>query len=284
MPLKNGNELLLAAKAGVYAVGAFNVNNIEQTTAVLEAAAAECAPVIIAVTEGAIKYAGEEFFFSAVPRMAAASSVPVAVHLDHGKKFEAIVRCIRGGFSSVMFDGSALPFDENVAKTKKVVEVAHAAGVSVEGEIGVVGGSETGVEATAAEATMTEPADAARFVELTGVDSVAVAVGTIHGMRKQTAKLDLDRISAIAASVPVPLVLHGASGVPDELYPQAISRGICKINIGTELQKSFTAGVRRFLETNPDVIDPRKVLRPGVDEMKDMVIKKIRLFNSVGKG
>jgi fructose-bisphosphate aldolase, class II len=283
MALKTTKELLAGAKAGGYAVGAFNVNNIEQTKAVLEAAAEERAPVIIAITEGAIEYGGEEFFFGAVPRMAAASPVPVAVHLDHGKKFEAIVRCIVGGFSSVMIDGSAFPLDENASKTKRVVEVARAAGVSVEGEIGVVGGSEAGVESSAAEAAMTDPADAARFVELTGVDSVAVAVGTVHGMRKQTAKLDLGRISAIAAVVTVPLVLHGASGVPDETYGEVIARGICKINIGTELNKSFTAGARKFLDANPDAIDPRKMLRPGIDQMKESVRMKIRLFKSNGR-
>ncbi|HOC90884.1 MAG TPA: class II fructose-bisphosphate aldolase [bacterium] len=285
MSLKTNKELLDRAKAEGYAVGAFNVNNIEQTIAALEAAEEEKSPIIIAVTEGAIKYAGEPFFFDAVPKMLKAAGVPASLHLDHGKKMEMIMKCVGKGFTSVMYDGSSLSFEANVAETRKVAEAAKARRVSVEGEIGRVGGVESGVSSAPGgdEELLTDPEEAKRFVELTGIDSVAVAVGTVHGMRKQTAKIDLDRISAIAALVTVPLVLHGASGAPDETCVEVVKRGIHKINIGTELQKSFARGVADFIASNPDVIDPRKILRPGMNTMKEAVRNKIRLFGSAGR-
>ncbi|HOO56336.1 MAG TPA: class II fructose-bisphosphate aldolase family protein [bacterium] len=283
MSLKTNRELLTHAKENGYAVGAFNVNNLEQVLAVIEAAEEEKAPAIIAVSEGALKYAGDAFFFEAVPRMAREASVPLSVHLDHGKNFDFIVRCVVGGFSSVMFDGSSLPFDENVSMTKRVVEIAHPAGISVEGEIGHVGGSEIGVDSTSDEELLTVPGEALEFVKQTGIDNVAVAIGTVHGMRKQTARLDLERLEQIASVVPVPIVLHGASGVPDEIYPEVIKRGIHKINIGTELQKTFSHGIRSFVVENENVIDPRKIIRPGINEMKVAVKTKINLFLSNGK-
>ncbi|HOX28515.1 MAG TPA: class II fructose-bisphosphate aldolase [bacterium] len=282
MALRTNKELLDHAKANGYAVGAFNVNNLEQVIAVLETAEEEKAPVIIAITEGAIKYAGETFFFKAAPVMAADAKIPASVHLDHGGKFANIVKCVKGGFSSVMFDGSSLPFEENAGMTKKVVEVAHPVGISVEGEIGHVGGKEGGVDGGNDE-ILTDPAEAKRFAEETGVDSLAVAVGTVHGMRTQTAKLDLGRISAISSVVAVPLVLHGASGVPDEVFDEVIARGIHKINIGTELQKSFSTAMRQFAGDNPKIIDIRKLFRPAIDGMKESVRTKIRLFKSNGK-
>lgn len=283
MSLKNNRELQEHARANGYAVGAFNINNIEQIRGVVETAVEEKSPVIIAVTEGAIKYAGWEIFCAALPRIAAAAPVPVAVHLDHGNKFDTIVKCIVGGFSSVMYDCSTLPFDQNVAEMKRVVEMAKPVGISVEGEIGHVGGGEAGVSAPGGDEILTDPEEAARFAELSGLDTVAVAVGTVHGMRKQTAKLDLERISAIAKAVKIPLVLHGASGVPNEAFDEIISRGISKINIGTEVQKSFSAGLRKFAEENPDAIDFRKFAKPAVEEMKEAVRTKIRLFKSNGK-
>jgi fructose-bisphosphate aldolase class II len=283
MSLKNNKELQEHARANGYAVGAFNVNNIEQIRGVIETAVEEKSPVIVAVTEGAIKYGGWELFRAALPRMAAAAPVPVSVHLDHGAKYDNIVKSIIGGFSSVMYDCSTLPFERNAAEMRRVVEVARPAGVSVEGEIGHVGGAEGGVASSGDDESLTEPEEAARFAELSGLDTLAVAVGTVHGMRKQTAKIDFERISAIAKVVKTPLVLHGASGVPDEAFNEIISRGITKINIGTEVQKSFSAGLRKFIAENPDAIDIRKLMKPAVEEMKEAVRTKIRLFKSNGK-
>jgi fructose-bisphosphate aldolase class II len=283
MPLKNNNELLLHAAAHGYAVGAFNVNNIEQIRAVIETAVEEKAPVIVAVTESAIKHGGWPLFCDALPKMAAAMPVPVSVHFDHGTTFENVVKSIVGGFTSVMYDCSKLSFEENVAQMRRVVAVARAVGVSVEGEIGYVGGKEPVAADSGDEKILTDPEEASRFAEASMVDSLAVAVGTVHGMRKQTAKIDLERVSAIAALVKVPLVLHGASGVPDDVFEEVIRRGIRKINIGAELQKSFTAGIREYLTENPDAIDIRKIFKPGIDNMKEAVRMKMRLFRSSGK-
>ena len=282
MPLVTSKKMFQMAYKNGYAVGAFNVNNVEQIRGVIETAVEEKSPVIVAVTEGAIKHGGWELFCAALPRMAAAAPVPVSVHLDHGAKFDNIIKAVVGGFTSVMYDCSTLPFDENAAEMKKLAAFAHPAGVSVEGEIGHVGGKEGGA-AGGGDECLTEPDEARRFAEVTGVDALAVAVGTVHGMRKQTAKLDFDRIAAIAAVVKVPLVLHGASGVPDEAFAEVIARGIAKINIGTELQKCFAAGLRKFAAENPDAIDVRKLLKPATDEMKEAVRTKIRLFKSNGK-
>jgi fructose-bisphosphate aldolase, class II len=283
MSLTNNSDLLKHAAAHGYAVGAFNVNNIEQIRAVLETAVEEKAPVIVAVTESAIKHAGWPLFCDALPKMAAAMPVPVSVHFDHGETFGNVVRSIMGGFTSVMYDCSKLPLEENAARMRQVVAVARAVGVSVEGEIGHVGGKEAGAANIPDEEILTDPGDAARFAEESMVDSLAVAVGTVHGMRKQTARIDLERVSAIAALVKIPLVLHGASGVPDEIFEEIIRRGIRKINIGAELQKCYTAGVRGYLTENPDAIDIRKIFKPGIDNMKEAVRKKMRLFGSSGK-
>ncbi|HEY9161622.1 MAG TPA: class II fructose-bisphosphate aldolase [Desulfomonilia bacterium] len=283
MSLKNNSDLLNHAASHGYAVGAFNVNNIEQIRAVLETAVEEKAPVIVAVTESAVRYAGWPLFSKALTGMADASPVPVSVHFDHGETFESVVMAIMGGFTSVMYDCSKLPLAENAAQMRRVVAVARSEGVSVEGEIGHVGGKDAGPAEVRDEEILTDPDDAARFAEESMVDSLAVAVGTVHGMRKQTAKIDLERISAIASAVKVPLVLHGASGVPDDIFKEVIRRGIRKINIGAELQKSFTAGVREYLAENTDAIDIRKIFKPGIDNMKEAVRKKMRLFGSSGQ-
>jgi ketose-bisphosphate aldolase len=283
MSLKNNSDLLNHAASHGYAVGAFNVNNIEQIRAVLETAVEEKAPVIVAVTESAVRYAGWPLFSKALTGMADAAPVPVSVHFDHGETFESVVMAIMGGFTSVMYDCSKLPLAENAAQMRRVVAVARTEGVSVEGEIGHVGGKNAGPAEVRDEEILTDPDDAARFAEESMVDSLAVAVGTVHGMRKQTAKIDLERISAIASAVKVPLVLHGASGVPDDIFKEVIRRGIRKINIGAELQKSFTAGVREYLAENTDAIDIRKIFKPGIDNMKESVRKKMRLFGSSGQ-
>ncbi len=283
MSLKTNKELLEHARSNGYAVGAFNVNNVEQIRGVIETAVEEKSPVIVAVTEAAIRHGSWELFCEALPQMAVNAPVPVSVHLDHGALFENIVRAIVGGFTSVMYDCSTMRFEDNVAEMKRVVAVAHPVSVSVEGEIGHVGGAESGVSTAGGDETLTQPEEAARFAELTDLDSLAVAVGTVHGMRKQTAKLDFNRISAISKVVKIPLVLHGASGVPDEAFAEVIKRGISKINIGTEIHKSFASGLRKYVADNPDAIDIRKFTKPAIGEMKESVRSKLRLFLSSGK-
>lgn len=282
MPLVTSKELLDDARKRRYAVGAFNANNLEYVQAIIEAAEEERAPVILQASQGAINYAGLEHIVAMVRVSADKATVPVVLHLDHGKDFLQNVRCLRAGFTSLMFDGSALPFEENVEITKRIVEIAHACRIPVEAELGKVpqAGQVTWEDV---KALMTDPEEAAKFVELTGVDSLAVAVGSVHAMREQAAKLDIPRIERISKLVGIPLVLHGASGVTDEGYRDAILAGICKINIATELNKACLKAVREQLAKDPDVLDLRKVLMPGKQAMKEAVKRKMRLFGASGK-
>lgn len=282
MPLVTTKEMLKKAQAERYAVGAFNANNLEYVQAIIEAAEEEKAPVILQASQGAIKYAGLKMVVAMVKAAAEEASVPVALHLDHGTDYKQNVKCLAAGFTSLMFDGSSLPFEENVAITKKIVEMAHAAGIPVEAELGKVA---TAGHVTEEEikALMTDPEEAKRFVEETEVDSLAVAVGSVHKMTTQAAKLDVERIARIRELTGVPLVLHGASGVTDEGYKMGIAAGICKINIATELNKAFTRGIREALQKNPDEIDPRRIAGVGRDYMKEAVKAKMRLFGCSGK-
>lgn len=298
-------DLLVPARREAYAVGAFNVNNLEAVLAVHEAAVEEQSPAIVAVTPSAIKYAGLPYLSRIVRIAAESASVPMSLHLDHGEDFDAVSKCISGGFTSVMIDGSHLKFEENIALTKRVVDLAHPKGVSVEAELGRLAGvEEKTVEEK--EAILTDPNNAEEFVERTGVDSLAVAVGTSHGAYKfkGEAKLDFERLEIISKKVDVPLVLHGASsvpkwilekavkygaqlegarGVPEEHIRKAISLGIAKINIDTDLRLAFTAAVREVLTNSPKEFDPRKILGPAKDAMKQVVKDKMQLFRSSGK-
>jgi len=278
------NEILLkkAQKEG-YAVGAFNANNMEIVQAIIETAEEEKSPVILQASQGAINYAGVDYIAAIVRVASERASVPVSLHLDHGTDFNQVIKCLRAGFSSVMFDGSKLPLKDNVAITKKVVEIAHPIGVSVEGELGKIGGVEDHVSVSALQATMTDPQEALEFVNQTGVDALAIAVGTVHGMRTREAKLDIERIEKIRDLVKIPLVLHGASGVPDNEVKRAVKAGICKINIDTELRKAFVRGINTFLKEYPNEIDPRKILGKAKGEMKEAVREKMRLFGCSGK-
>ena len=283
MPLVTAARLLQAAAAGGYAVGAFNCNNMEIVQAILAAAEAENAPVILQASQGAIKYAGLEYITALAKAAIAQAKVPVALHLDHGTSFEQAVRCIAAGFSSVMIDGSRLPFAENVALTKQVVSVARAVGVSVEGELGRIGGTEDDVSVAEAEAFFTDPDEAARFVAETGVDALAVAVGTAHGRYKGEPRLDFERLSRIAAKVKIPLVMHGSSGVPADAVREAIRRGIRKVNIDTDIRQAFTEKLRAVLAGAPDEIDPRKVLGPAREAAVEIIREKIRIFGSANR-
>jgi fructose-bisphosphate aldolase class II len=296
---------MIPARHSGYAVGAFNVNDLEAVLAVAEAAAEEESPAIVAVTPSAIKYAGLPYLSRIVRTAAESSPVPMSLHLDHGEDFETASRCIAAGFTSVMIDGSHLKFDDNIALTKRVVETAHPKGVSVEAELGRLAGVE---ESTVEEkdAILTDPKAAKDFVERTKVDALAVAIGTSHGAYKFKAepKLDFERLKLISKQVSQPLVLHGASsvpawiiekaskygaelsgakGIPEEHIKKAISMGIAKINIDTDLRLAFTAAVREVLANSPKEFDPRKILGPAKEAMKQVVKGKMQLFGSSGK-
>lgn len=274
------SAILNKARREGYAVGGFNMNNLEFIQAIITASEAENSPVIIQTSEGALKYIGIEYA-SALARAAAdISKVPVALHLDHGHSFDQIISCIRHGFSSIMIDGSKLPFTENIALVKKVVEAAHAVGVTVEAELGKIGGTEDNVSVDEREASLTDPDEAVEFVAKTGVDALAIAIGTAHGVYKGKPELDFDRLEAIEARLDIPLVLHGASGVPAEDVKKAVSMGINKVNINTDFMQAFTAKTREILTADPDVYDPRKILGPSREAMVEVVKEKIRFLGS----
>jgi len=283
MPLVTVNELLEKAEKGGYAVGAFNCNNMEIVQAIIDAAEAENSPVIIQASQGAIKYAGLEYIMALVNVAAKNTKVPVAMHLDHGTSFEQVMQCIRYGFTSVMIDGSKLPLEENIALTNKVLDVARAVGVSVEAELGKIGGTEDDIHVDDKDALYTNPEEAKTFVEQTGVDSLAIAIGTAHGQYKGEPKLDFERLEKIRSIVDVPIVLHGSSGVPDEAIKKAISLGVRKVNIDTNIREAFVKGVRAVLAADAKEIDPRKVLGPAKKEMTEIIREKIRLFGSSGQ-
>ncbi|MHB0977392.1 MAG: class II fructose-1,6-bisphosphate aldolase [Candidatus Aquicultorales bacterium] len=281
-----GGELLLKAWENGYAIGAFNTNNLEITKAILKAGVEERAPFFFQVSPSAAKYAGIEYISTinaVAEREADVHGIPCALHLDHGLSFDHVMVALKAGFSSVMIDGSKHPLEENIAYTKQVVEAARPLGVSVEAELGRLVGVEDEVSVSEREASMTDPDAAGEFVERTGVDSLAVSIGNAHGWYKGKPQLDFDRLQAIRDVVNVPLVLHGGSGIPDEDITRAISMGIAKINIDTEIRDAFKRGVAGFIQNNPEVFDPRKILKPAMEEMAKIVAGKIRLFGSSGK-
>ena len=303
--LLTNKEILASARDEKYAVGAFNINNLESLQAVITAAQEENSPVIVAVTPSAIKYAGLIYLAEIVKTSAQLAPVRMSLHLDHGKEIETITRCVDAGFTSVMIDGSHLGFEENIALTRKVIELAHPKSVAVEAELGRLAGVEE-VSVEEKDAILTDPEAAKEFVERTHVDALAVAIGTSHGAYKFKGepKLDLKRLAEIREKVNVPLVLHGASGVsawiiekatkygaqlagakgmPDESIKRAIKLGIVKINIDTDLRLAFTATIREVLATTPAQFDPRKILGPAREAMKDVVRNKMRLFGSSNK-
>ena len=280
MPLVSMNEFLPKAKANKFAVGQFNMNNLEFAQAIVEAAIAEKSPFIFGVSEGALKYMGIEFTVAIAEAAAKKSGLPIALHLDHGSSFEVAMKCIRAGFSSVMFDGSHYSLEENIAITKEVVKAAHAMGVSVEGELGTIGGVEDDISVDEENASMAKPEEAIRFYEETGVDCLAIAVGTAHGMYKGEPKIHYDIIQKVADAIPVPVVLHGGSGVPDEAIRLSIQAGVGKINVNTENQVAMTNTIREVLASSSSIYDPRKYLVPARAAMQAVVQEKIRLFGS----
>jgi len=280
MPLVSMNEFLPKAKAGKFAVGQFNMNNLEFAQATVEAAIEEKSPFIYGVSEGALRYMGIEFTVAMAEAAARKSGLPIALHLDHGSSFEVAMKCIRAGFSSVMFDGSHYTLEENIRLTKEVVKAAHAMGVSVEGELGTIGGVEDDVNVDEADAALAKPEEAIRFYEETGVDCLAIAVGTAHGMYSAEPNIRHDIIEEVSKAIPVPLVLHGGSGVPDEMIRKAIQAGVSKINVNTENQVACTKAIRDVLAADSKVIDPRKYLTPARKAMMEVIREKMRLFGS----
>lgn len=283
MPLVSMNEFLPKAKANKFAVGQFNMNNLEFAQAITEAAIEEKSPFIFGVSEGALKYMGIEYTVAIAEAAAKQSGLPIALHLDHGSSFEVAMKCIRAGFSSVMFDGSHYTLEENIRLTKEVVKTAHAMGVSVEGELGTIGGVEDDISVDEEHASLAKPEEAIRFYEETGVDCLAIAVGTAHGMYKGEPKIHYDIIEQVAKAVPVPIVLHGGSGVPDEAIRLSIAAGVGKINVNTENQVACTEAIRDVLNKDGKVYDPRKYLTPAKKAMVEVVKTKIRLFGSSGQ-
>jgi len=287
MSLVTTKEMLKKAQKERYGVGAFNANNMEIIQAIIETAEEEKAPAILQASQGAIEYAGLDNIVAMVKVMAEKVTVPIALHLDHGTDYYQNIKCLRAGFTSLMFDGSKLPFEENVKITKKVVEMAHACDIPVEAELGQIGkmgdSDEPGVALEKVKETMADPYEAAKFVELTKIDFLAAAVGTIHGCRTPFAKLDIPRIEKIRELTDVPLVLHGASGVNDEEVRKGISAGICKINIDTRIRMIFTKKIREIIKMNPQEIDPRKLLGPAREVAKEIIRERMRVFGCSGK-
>ncbi len=300
MPLVTTTEMFQKAYAGNYAVGAFNVNNMEIVQGIINAAKIQKAPLILQVSNGARKYASQVYLKHLVQAAVEdAPNIPIALHLDHGDSFEICKDCIDNGFTSVMIDASAHPLEENIRITKQVVEYAHTRGVVVEAELGKLAGVEDAVKVDAKDATYTDPDEAVRFVEETGCDSLAIAIGTSHGAFKFTGdpQLDFQRLETISNKLPdYPLVLHGAStvvpefvelcnqyggeipgakGVPEEMLAKSAKMGVCKINIDTDLRLAMTGTVRKALQENPSNFDPRKYLAPARDAIQEMVEHKM---------
>lgn len=282
MELMTTKQILKKAQEEHYAVGAFNVENMEMVMAVISAAEEMNAPVIMQTTPSTVSYAGLDYFLANVKVAASRANVPVAIHLDHGSSFELASQAFRAGYTSIMIDGSHGDFESNVKLSKSVVDMCKSSGIAVEAELGKVGGKEDDLDGGDGD-IYTDPLEAKEFVERTGVDSLAIAIGTAHGMYKGEPKLDLDRLSAIREVVSVPLVLHGGSGIPDSKVQEAIRRGICKVNYATELRIAYTDGIKKYLSENPDAIDPKKYNKAGFDEVKKFVKEKMRVCGCENK-
>ncbi|WP_270179840.1 class II fructose-bisphosphate aldolase [Alkalihalobacillus sp. CinArs1] len=280
MPFIDGKTMLDHAFQNGYGVGAFSAHNAETVVAILEAAEEEKAPIMIQVGQKVIQTLGMEALKALIDTYEKNYNVPVAIHLDHSRQFEQTMQAVQMGFQSVMFDGSGLSFEENTATTKKVVDIARALGIGSEGEIGKIGGTEDDITVDEKDALITTTEEAVAFVEATDVDYLAVSIGTAHGIYKQTPNLRFDRLKEIVDAVKRPVVLHGGSDVPDEQVQRAISLGIAKINVDTELRQAFTRGVQEAFAENPDDIVLASSLGRGRERMKEKVQEKIRVFGS----
>ena len=274
-------QMLYKADKEGYAVGAFNVENMEMVMAVIKACEETNAPAILQTTPSTVKYAGLDMYYANVAAAAKRARVPIALHLDHGNSFELAMQALHTGYTSIMIDGSKLVLEENIALSKRVADVSRACGIPVEAELGKVGGKEDDMSCD--DPGYTDPDDAVRFVNETGVSSLAVAIGTAHGIYKGEPKLDVKRLSEIRKVVSIPLVLHGASGVPDEAVKDCIRRGISKVNFATELRIAFSNGIKEYLAKDPEVFDPKKYCALGSEKVTALVKEKIAVCGSAGK-
>lgn len=281
MPLVTTAEMLKNAQKNGYAIGAFNVENMEMAQAVIAAAEELQAPVILQTTPSTVKYAGLPLYFANVSALAKEASVPVAMHLDHGNSFELCESALQAGYTSIMIDGSKLPLEENIALTKRVTELCSASGIPVEGEIGQVGGKEDDV--VCENAGYTIPEEAVRFERESGLSSMAVGVGTAHGFYAKEPVLNKELITTLRSMVGVPLVLHGASGISDDEVRDCIRRGICKVNFATELRVAYTKGVRQVLQDDPNVFDPKVYGKAGREQVKELVKNRMMVCGCNGK-
>jgi tagatose 1,6-diphosphate aldolase GatY/KbaY len=283
MPIVSSTSMLQAARSGGYGVGAFNVHTLEMLQAVVEAAEETQSPLILQSTVGTVNHLGADYLVAAATTAANRSRVPIALHLDHCTDFATIVRCIRAGYTSVMIDASMHSFEENVTRTKRIVEIAHAAGVNVEAELGKVGGVEDEIIVAEHEALLADPLECAQFIQLTGVPTLAPAIGTAHGIYKGDPNIDFARIQRVAELVSVPLVLHGGSGIPEEQVKRCIALGMAKMNIATEIRIVFSDAIKRVFNQNPEENDPRKYMVPAKIAVKEAAIEKMRMLGCFGK-
>ncbi|ARU60572.1 fructose-1,6-bisphosphate aldolase, class II [Tumebacillus avium] len=284
MAFASFKEVLLDGYKNGYAVGQFNMNNLEFTQAIIEAANEEKSPVIFGVSEGAIKYMGLEYTVAMARVAMETSKVPVILHLDHGPNRDLVMKCIKAGFSSIMIDASHYALEENIRLSKEIVDLCHPVGIEVEGELGRIGGTEDDLTVDERDATLAVPADAVRLVQESGIDALAPAIGSAHGPYKGKPELAFDRLQEIRDLLPTtPLVLHGGSGIPDEDIRKAISLGVAKINVNTENQLAMTAIIREVLGKDANVYDPRKYMKPAREAIKETVKQKMRLFGSSGR-
>lgn len=282
MALVSSKQLLLDAQKGRYAVPAFNIENMEMAMAVIEAAQEMRSPVIVQTTPSTVKFAGTDMLYAMVFALAKQVSIPVVLHMDHGDSYDLIIKAIRSGYTSVMYDGSKYLFEENVRQTKTIVDLAKAIRLPVEAELGKVGGKEDDKVVSEKDANLTDPDEAKKFVEKTNVDSLAVAIGTAHGLYKGEPKIDFDRLEKIREVVHVPLVLHGGTGIPDDFVKRSITLGICKANFATELRIAATTGVREAL-ADTAVFDPKVYMKTAKESVKEMVKSKILICGSNNK-
>lgn len=288
MTLQNVLPWILQAQQGSWAVGAFNANTLEQAQAIVLAAQAEQAPAIIQVSHRALTHIGNGSeiqglkYVAAIGKVAAESvTVPVALHLDHGTEWE-VLQAVALGFTSVMFDGDGLPFEENVSITKRLCEAAHSVGACMEAEVGEVPKPD-GKEFDEKSIALTQPEEAAQFAEATGIDTLAIALGSVHGLTTKHISLDLECLAAIRSHVSIPLVLHGSSGVADNDIAKGIAMGLCKVNVATQLNTAFTGAIRDVLDRDDEIVDPRKYLAPGRSAQIEIVRERIRFFDASGK-
>lgn len=274
-------DMLKDAQDGGYAIGAFNAENMEMVSAIIDAASQLRAPVMIQTTPGTIRYASLEMYHAMVYAKAMMADIPVCLHLDHGSSFDLAARAIKVGYSSVMIDGSKETLEDNISISKKVADMGRACGIPVEAELGKVGGKEDDTEAE--NDGYTDPDEAAEFVERTGITSLAIGIGTAHGFYKTKPVLNVERVSQVKEKVSIPLVLHGASGLSDEDVRECISRGMCKVNFATELRAAYTDACKKILHDKPDTFDPKKLGEVAMEAVKEQVIYRMKVCGCEGK-